>query len=129
MEKFRPIVGYEECYEVSNLGRIKSKERIRNAGTKSKRTVRERILKPCAPRKKDLYLSVCLYSNRTKALKKIHRLVASAWIPNPLKKLTVNHKNSNKLDNRVENLEWATLKENIHDYIAKNGNAHLKKRA
>lgn len=62
------------------------------------------------------YLTLCLTNDNGKKIHTgVHRLIAETWIPNPENKQTINHKNKNKLDNRVENLEWATHREqNIH---------------
>lgn len=59
-----------------------------------------------------LYKTVNLIKDGRPVARKIHRLVAQAFIPNPENKLTVNHIDGDKLNNRVENLEWATLQEN-----------------
>ena len=100
-EVWRPVRGYEGLYEVSNYGRVKSLKR---------NTAHERIMKPI----KDSYgyLIVCLNKNGKQTNKKIHRLVAEAFIPNPNNLPQVNHKNEIKTDNRVENLEWCDNKYN-----------------
>lgn len=66
---------------------------------------------------KDGYLKVNLYKDGKGSSKRIHRLVAEAFIPNPDNKPDVNHKDGNKHNNNVENLEWVTKSENmIHAY-------------
>lgn len=77
-----------------------------------------RFIKPKIKEDKDGYL---IFSARNRegisTTYRVHRVVASAWIPNIENKPTVNHKNGDKKDNRVENLEWATISENTqHAY-------------
>lgn len=78
-------------------------------------TGRIKKLKPMADRHN--YLTVDLFDGTKRCNKKIHRLVAESFIPNPENKPQVNHKNGDHQDNRVENLEWATSAENnLHAY-------------
>ena len=107
----KTFFGYEGLYQVSNLGRIKSLPRN---GT----ILKERILKENLSNKG--YYMVVLSKNNIPKKKLIHRIVAQTFIPNPYNKGTVNHIDGNKLNNKVENLEWCTIKENnIH--ARKNG--------
>lgn len=99
MEIFKDIKGYEGFYEISNFGNVRS--------TSYKGT---RILKPSVT--KNGYLNVVLCINQHKEHKLVHRLVADAFIPNPLNYKTVNHKDENKLNNCVENLEWLSTEDN-----------------
>ena len=94
-----PIKGYESMYEVSDQGRVKS------IGYG-----KERILKSI--RDKDGYLFVNLYKNVDHKTCKVHRLVAQTFIPNPDNLPQVNHKDENKENNSVQNLEWCTNKYN-----------------
>ena len=104
-EIWRDIEGYEGCYQVSNIGRVKS----------FKRWAEGRILKP--QRDVDSYFYVGLKGSERRNFKKVHRLVASAFISNPESKPQVNHKDGNKTNNIVNNLEWCTNSENqIHAY-------------
>lgn len=114
-EIWKEITGYEGLYEVSNLGNVKSLERniVRKDGTNY--YIPERILRPCKSSKG--YLNIGLNKNGRAKSYKVHRLVAEAFIPNPENKLEVNHINADKTDNRVDNLEWATRKENVQHSI------------
>ena len=105
-EIWRNISGYEGIYQVSNKGRVRS---IRDG--------KILILKPC---KRNGYLMIGLRKNGAHKNFQVHRLVAQAFIPNPENKPMVDHIDTNKLNNCVENLRWATDKEN-HRYAAENG--------
>ena len=102
-EQWKRITGYDN-YEVSSHGRVRS--------LNYKKTGEIRLLKQNTDG--DGYFQVGLCKNGKRKQKKIHRLVAKEFIPNPNNYSEVNHINENKHDNRVENLEWCDRKQNIN---------------
>lgn len=101
-EVWKPVNDYEKRYSVSNKGRVYSH--------KSKR-----CLKPFENEKG--YLSIELWCDYKRKVVKVHRLVAETFLENPLLRKEVNHKDGNKRNNVVENLEWCTRSENLlHAY-------------
>ena len=102
VEVWKPIAGYEGIYEVSNLGRVRSLDRIKSNGARMMGRV---LLQDCSNRG---YMSVELNVDKKNKRCSIHRLVAMAFIPNPNNLPEVNHKDENKLNNNVCNLEWCT---------------------
>ena len=115
-EEWKEIKGYPN-YMVSNKGNLKSLGRWVYKEYRGKRWQREKILKPSV--NKDGYLFVGLYKNRKVKYFKVHRLVAEAFISNPNNLPQVNHKDENKQNNCVENLEWCDAKYN-NNYGTKN---------
>lgn len=109
-EIFKPCFGYEGFIEVSNLGRVKSLSRIVKTKGGSTRTTMPRIMKqPYSPKG---YRTVNIMIGGIQKHHRVHRLVMQTFVPNPEDKPEVNHINGIKDDNRLENLEWVTSKEN-----------------
>ena len=109
-EEWRDIPQYEGLYQVSNQGQIRSIDRIVRRNGETTKNLRGFILLPLY--QKSGYMFVFLSKNGKAKRMAIHRAVALAFIPNTENKPEVNHINEDKTDNRVENLEWATIKEN-----------------
>ena len=105
-EIWKDIQGYEGLYQISNLGRVRSIDRIVGYRYKGKQRVyKGRILKQMT---RNGYLYVSLSKENVLKQKNIHRLVANAFLPNPSKLPIINHIDENKKNNMVSNLEWCT---------------------
>jgi len=111
MENWKDIKGYEGIYQISNLGRVKSLEKeIINNRYKTKMIVKEKIMTPQLAGWG--YLSIQLRKDGFYSGKLIHKLILDAFIPNPKNKPLGNHKDGDKLNNSLDNLEWSTHSEN-----------------
>ena len=105
-EEWKPLIGFEEHYLASNMGRIKSLWRMK-----------ERIIGGCLD--EDGYIKITLtHPDRSQSTYRRARLIAETWIPNPENKPEIDHMNTVRTDDRVENLRWATSKENKANTIS-----------
>lgn len=103
MEEWKDIEGFEGKYQVSNMGNVKS--------LNFNRTGKEKLLNPCMMNTG--YFTVALRKEgKTRQCFLVHRLVAKAFIPNPMNLPCINHKSEIKTDNTVGNLEWCTYEYN-----------------
>ena len=114
VEEWRPVVGYEGLYEVSNLGRVRSLDRkvltISRSGNTYKEFKKGKII---SQRKMyNGYILVSLHKESVSSNKLLHRVVAMAFIPNPYNLPEVNHKDECKTNNCAYNLEWCDSKYN-----------------
>lgn len=117
-EVWKDVKGYEGQYQVSSYGRVKSVPRVIIRSNGNPQTISEKILAPIVD-KRSGYLKVSLMKGKLRTCR-IHRLVAESFIPNPEGKPEVNHKDGNKQNNTVDNLEWVTESENISHAFANN---------
>ena len=116
VEEWKPVPCYEDSYEVSNLGRVRSIPRIRTQVFPNGKTINRHLKGMLRKQHKTKmgYYTVNLRSpERINSIGHwVHRLVAMAFIPNPDNLPCVNHKDENPSNNRVDNLEWCTYKYN-----------------
>lgn len=112
MEKeiWKPVPEFEDSYECSNLGQIRSKDRYRSNGT-SMILIKGKMIKPMRSRQRYYYY---MFRDRGHIKKYyIHKLVATLFVPNPNNYEEVNHKDEKILNNRWDNLEWVTRQMNL----------------
>lgn len=119
-EEWRPVVGNEVFYRVSNLGRVKSLKNGRY-GTVSGEG---KMLRPGLS--SHGYYTVCLWKDGRSRSVYVHRLVATAFIPNPDGKREVNHMDGDKTNNNISNLEWVSRRGNAIHALEVLGNRCLR---
>jgi len=108
IEIWKDVKGWEGIYQISNQGKLKSFKKVRNGRILSNQNANG-----------DYFSVVLAYAGKMN-FTRIHRLVAEAFIPNPENKSEVNHKDGNKQNNHLSNLEWSTHSENVIDDIKRN---------
>jgi hypothetical protein len=118
-EIWKPIIGWEDYYEASNTGRIRSRERVikdKNFSKSGKPFLRKRTFKSkilCGGDVSEMgHMTVGLFRNGRATTRLIHRLVAETFIPNPNNYPLVDHIDGNPKNNSVENLRWANWEHN-----------------
>ena len=112
MEIWKDIKGYESLYQISNTGKIKSLQRYVCSKNGSKQLIKEKIRKTSITTAGYEYV-VLANKGKNKTLL-VHRLVAETFLPNPFNLKCVNHKDENKHNNNINNLEWCTRKYNMN---------------
>ena len=133
IEVWRDIQGYKGKYQVSSQGRVRSLTRLITNKLGVSRLVQGHIMK--ATKNRSGYYIVDLCQNGTIRHYQVHRLVASAFIPNPIDLPVINHRDENPVNNRTNNLEWCTVKYNNNyghhnirnDRCYRNGRKRVKK--
>jgi hypothetical protein len=103
--RWMPVKGYEGLYEVSSDGRLRSL---------NYRGVKGRVGEISSYPDSDGYLQVRLWKDQKPRYRKVHRLVAEAFIPNPHEFPQINHKDEGKANNSIDNLEWCTARYNVN---------------
>jgi hypothetical protein len=112
IEEWRAIPGYEGSYEVSNLGRVRSLDRITDRG----RRWRGRLMNPCPLQ--NGYLIVTLWRDGKQRTPLVHRLVLLAFVGPATDSYEALHANGDRADNRIANLSWGTHSNNQFDQVA-----------
>ncbi|UTH14748.1 NUMOD4 domain-containing protein [Macrococcus equipercicus] len=128
IETWKDVVGYEGIYEVSDYGRVRTKEGKQTHSVRhGVRTWKPRILKEKNPKGRDVRVS--LWKDKGDKSFLVHRLVAFAFIPEVPGKTCINHIDGNPRNNHVSNLEWCTYKENTNhafDHDLQSSNMKVK---
>lgn len=132
IEQWKDIIGFEKLYQISNLGNVKSLKREYTCG-KGRNVIKGETI--ISQQINNHGYKYCFLFNGKKSIKYIHILVGIHFIKNDSKKPQINHKDLNKENNNVSNLEWVTNKENtIHQYslkrdlptgVSKRGNRYI----
>ena len=126
MEVWKEISGYNERYEVSNYGRVRSNDMIVNGRLQNCHNKKGRILKPHTD--KEGYKGVVLCVNQKRKTFRLHRLVAAAFIPNPDNLPEIDHIDGNRANNDATNLRWCTRKQNLNYQKAINNKRETMKK-
>lgn len=121
-EIWKPVVGWEGFYEISSLGRVRTSGKYVDG-----RVYKDKIKK--ARKNKFGYYYVNLFRNKKFKSIRIHQLVAQAFIPNPENKPCIDHIDTNRENNRVENLRWCTYAENANNHLTKQHLSEALKKA
>ena len=125
-EIWKDMEGYEGLYQVSNLGRVRSLDRDVKYANGTVHHYEGMIIKTKLNKFGYPYLSLCKNGKRWSA--RVHKLVAIAFIPNPDNRPCVNHKDENKANNRVDNLEWCSKAyNNTYNNIRKKAGCNIAK--
>ena len=114
-EVWKDVVGWEQSYEVSNLGRVRTKVRTRKGKNGTEAIVSSKLKSSYVD--EDGYCRISLYEDGRNKLLGLHRVVAEAFIPNPKGLPQVNHKDGDKQNNCCDNLEWCSNTDNIRHSI------------
>ncbi len=123
-EEWKSIINYEDLYQISNFGRIKSLSRIINCNGYNK-TIPERILKETINR--NGYIDISISKNGKKSILRPHRLVGIYFISNPNNLDMINHIDGNRSNNHINNLEWVNRRENsCHRFLDKQTSSNYR---
>ena len=116
-EDWRDVVGYEGCYEVSNLGRIRSVDRVVTNRLGVTRKLKGRVLR-VFPNSRSGHLQTNLCNAGVETVVAVHRVVLIAWVGDPPgSDYECCHNNGDPTDNRVCNLRWGTRSDNNNDAV------------